>query len=249
MRFVSVDTSDGIANVTLSRGKVNALNPDVVDELQVVFEELQAADAVRAVIITGQGAFFSFGFDVPEFLEYDRRRFEQYLVAFTGFYTQLFEFPKGVVAALNGHAVAGGCMMAIACDYRVMAMGNAKTGLNEVTFGASLFAGSVEMLRHLLGTRNAERIMLSGDLYGAEQARDLGLVDEASPADKVNAAAAKVAATFASRDSTAFASIKQLVRAPIAERMRKAEPESIREFADIWYSQSTREQLQGIRIR
>lgn len=249
MRFVNIDTSDGIAKVTLSRGKVNALNPDVVAELQSAFRELQAADAVRAVVLTGQGAFFSFGFDVPEFLEYDRQRFEQYLIAFTGFYTQLFEFPKGVVAALNGHAVAGGCMIALACDYRIMAMGNAKTGLNEVTFGASLFAGSVEMLCHLVGTKNAERIMFSGDLYSAEQALGLGLVDEACPVDEVNAATVKVATTLASRDAAAFASIKRLVRAPVAERMRRAEPESIREFTDIWYSQSTRQQLQGIRIR
>lgn len=249
MRFVDSDTSDGVANVTLSRGKVNALNPGVVAELRSVFRELRDTETVRAVVLTGRGAFFSFGFDVPEFMSYDRERFGQYLIDFTDLYTELFEFPKGVVAALNGHAVAGGCMIALACDYRIMATGNAKTGLNEVTFGASLFAGSAEMLCHVVGTSNAERVIFTGDLYDAQQALDLGLVNEACPAEEVGPAAARVAATFASRDCAAFASIKRLIRAPVAQRMRRAERESIREFTNIWYSESTREQLKGIQIR
>jgi len=247
--YTNVDIADGVATLCMSRGKVNALNPEMVGELRSTFDRLERAADVRAVVLTGTGAFFSFGFDVPEFLPYERARFEAYLQQFTGLYAQLYECPKPLVAALNGHAVAGGCMIAIACDHRVMADGKAKIGLNEVTFRASLFAGSLEILRALVGQRHAERIALSGELFTASDAARIGLVDEVCLPSATREAAVRAAVRLASNDPTAFADIKRLVRAPISARMRAAEPDSIHRFTDIWYSPSTRAQLERIVIR
>lgn len=249
MAFTEVSMQEGIARVMLKRGKVNALNEAVIGELGERFRELETDAAVRAVILTGAGKFFSFGFDIPEFLGYAKSDFARYLHSFTGLYAYLFTFPKPVVAAVNGHAIAGGCMLATACDYRIMATGKARIALNEITFGASVFAGSVAMLRCCVGQRNAERILYSGTLYSAEEAWQLGLVDQCCPAEGLSGAALQVAQEFAGKDSRAFQSLKGLLRGPVAEEMRRREDESIREFIDIWYSDETRKKLQEIKLR
>jgi Delta3-Delta2-enoyl-CoA isomerase len=236
-----------IATVTISRGKVNAINRQVVAELSERFAELEADAAVKAIVLTGAGKFFSFGFDVPEVVDWPKSEFADFVRDFTRLYAAIFTCAKPVVAAINGHAVAGGCMLAIACDRRIMTTGSARIGLNELGFGSSVFAGSVEMLRFLTGSHNATEILTSAKLYSAEEARDLGLVEEAVSdlAGRVNA----VATELASKSGPAFADMKRLLRSEVAATMRRVEPESIARFVEIWYSDATRDHLQKISIR
>jgi enoyl-CoA hydratase/carnithine racemase len=237
-----------IATVTLSRGKVNALNEPMVEELTKSFEDLAIDNEVRSIIFTGSGKFFSFGFDVPEFLNYSKSDFIIYLEKFTNFYTYLFLFPKPIVAALNGHTIAGGCMLATACDFRLMVTGKAKISLNEITFGAPVLAGSVEMLKYCVGSRNAQSILYSGAMYSAEEAIQLGLVDQVSSEDALTEDARKVAQELAQKDSSAFRCTKHLLRKPAVEEMIKREKDAILEFVDIWYSEQTWENLKAIKI-
>ncbi|MCG6981882.1 MAG: enoyl-CoA hydratase/isomerase family protein [Deltaproteobacteria bacterium] len=248
MNFVLSSIEDDIATVTLQRGKVNALNEPMVEEIDDLFRTLETDTAVKSIIFTGAGKFFSFGFDVPEFLHYPKEDFVYYLEKFTNLCTYLFQFPKPVVAALNGHTIAGGCMLAIACDVRIMASGKGKISLNEITFGAPVFAGSVEMLRFCVGSRNAQAILYSGAMYSAEDALQLGLVDRVSSENALTDDARKVAEEFAGKDSAAFRSIKKLLRKPVAEEMVRHEKDCILEFVDIWYSETTREKLERIKI-
>jgi enoyl-CoA hydratase/carnithine racemase len=242
-------SKDGeIATVTLSRGKVNALNEPMVEEITKSFEDLATDNEVKSIIFTGSGKFFSFGFDVPEFLNYSKSDFIRYLEKFTNFYTYLFLFPKPIVAALNGHTIAGGCMLATACDVRLMVRGTAKISLNEITFGAPVPAGSVEMLRYCVGSRNAQSILYSGAMYSAEEAFQLGLVDQVSSEDTLAEDARKVVQELAQKDGSAFKSIKTLLRQPLATAMRERERESIHEFVHIWYSGKTWENLKQIEI-
>jgi 3,2-trans-enoyl-CoA isomerase len=244
MSFLQISEKAGIAKVALSRGKVNAVNETVVDELAECFRKIEEDGNIRAVILTGTGKFFTFGFDIPEFLGYAKNDFIRYLTKFTDFYTYLFTYPKPVIAALNGHTIAGGCMMAIACDYRIMVPGKAKISLNEIEFGSSLFAGSVELMKLWLGQRNAEAAMLGGTMYSAEEAHRLGLIDRIVPQEELEGEAEKTAARFAEKDAAAFRSIKKLLRKPLADDMKKRERDSILEFVDIWYSEATWKRLQ-----
>ncbi len=248
MSYVEVENSAGIATVTLNRGKVNALNSQVIDELRNCLKALEADQAIKAVILTGNGKFFSFGFDIPEFLSFTKEAFTEYLTNFTGLYTYLFLYPKPVVAALNGHTIAGGCMLALACDNRVMVAGKGKIALNEIAFGSSVFAGSTEMLRFWAGSAIAAKILYSGSMYSAEKAMDLGIVHEVSTKEHLMARAKSIASDLASKQAPVFASIKSLLRKPIADDMIKREQASILEFVDIWYSEQTWANLQDIRI-
>jgi Delta3-Delta2-enoyl-CoA isomerase len=248
MDFIELQKSDGIASLTLRRGKVNALNSAVIDQLREVLKVSETDPEVKSIILTGTGKFFSFGFDIPEFLSFTKEQFTEFLTNFADLYTYIFLYSKPVVAALNGHTIAGGCMLALACDYRVMVSGKAKISLNEISFGSSVFAGSTEMLRFWAGSANATELLYSGEMYPAEKAKSLGLVQEVADEDKLIGAARKTASDFASKYQPAFASIKSLLRRSIAEEMRSREKESIKEFVDIWYSETTWAKLQDIKI-
>ena len=248
MSFIHVSKDGEIATVRLCRGKVNALNEPMVEEITKTFENLATNNEVKSIIFTGSGKFFSFGFDVPELLSYPKNDFIRYLEKFTTLYTALFCFPKPVVAALNGHTIAGGCMLATACDFRLMVNGKAKISLNEITFGAPVPAGSLEMLKYCAGSRNAQSIVYSGAMYSAEEAFQLGLVDQVSSEYALAEDARKIAQELGQKDSSAFRSIKHLLRQPVAEKMIKREKDAILEFVDIWYSEQTWENLKAIEI-
>ena len=248
MSLVLATKEKGIATVTLQRGKVNALNEPMVEEIFDSFGNLETDTEVKSIIFTGSGKFFSFGFDVPEFMKYSKKDFISFMEKFTNLYTYLFHFPKPIVAALNGHTIAGGCMLATACDFRIMATGKGKISLNEITFGVPVFAGSAEMLRFCVGSRNAQSILYSGAMYSAEEAFGLGLVDQVSSEDALLDDAVKVAQELAEKDSSAFTIIKKLLRKAVAEEMVKHEKDYILEFADIWYSENTWEKLKKIKI-
>jgi len=251
MGFINLSIDEDIAVVTINRPKVNALNEPLVEELYECLQKL--ADKpnahVKTIILTGLGSFFSFGLDVPEFLSYPKDAFTRFLAKFTELISYIFQYPKPVVAALNGHAVAGGCMLAIACDYRLMVSDKAKISLNEITFGSSVFASAVYILKHWVGGRNAEHILYSGKMYSAEEARGLGLIDEVVSKENLEEAARKTARDLASKNGDAFQSIKMLLRRPLWEEINKREINSILEFTEIWYSESTWENLEKIKIR
>jgi Delta3-Delta2-enoyl-CoA isomerase len=248
MEFIRLAIEEELAEVRLERGKVNAIDERLVEELSACLGQLADDPRVRATILTGTGSFFSFGFDVPHFLGYSKGAFTEYLGSFTALYRDLFSHPKPIVAALNGHAVAGGCMLAIACDARIMIGGKAKIGLNEIGFGSSVFAGSVGMLRFCVGERRAQQILYAGALYSAEEALALGLVDAVATAHGLADEARRAARQLAGKDADAFRNIKRLLRKPVVEEMLARETQSIREFVEIWYSEATRKRLQEIKI-
>jgi enoyl-CoA hydratase/carnithine racemase len=249
MEFIDLFVDEPLGIVTLHRGKVNALNEAVVEQLGECLEDLADEQRVRAVILTGQGSFFSFGFDVPGFMNHSREAFGEFVRSFTSLYLELFTFAKPVVAAINGHAIAGGCMLSTACDYRLMVTGKARIALNEIDFGATVLVGSTEMLKLCVGQRNAESILYSGALFSAEEALELGLVNEATSAEELTAAARNVASELAGKDAAAFQSMKRLLRGPVASDIRAREEDGIAEFLEIWFSESTRRKREKIEIR
>ena len=249
MDFVRVSTESGIATVAIDRPKVNAINEQVVSELRDVFLELAVDERVRAVILTGRGSFFSFGFDIPGFMDYPREEFHRFILSFSDLVQRIFVFPKPVIAALNGHAVAGGCVLAIACDRRVMATGKAKIALNELTLGASVFTSIAEILKYTVGPGKTQMLLYTGKMNSAEEALALGLVDKVVSAEEMNDAALAAAQELAGWDVLAFGSVKRLLRKEALDRIESHEKGSVSDFVDIWYSENTWEKLKKIEIR
>ena len=249
MKFLDVSLDGEIVTVTMVRPKVNALNEELVDELRACFGKLSKDKGVKAVILTGQGSFFSFGFDVPGFMNYKKKAFERYMRKFSKLTQTIFMFPKPVIAGLNGHAVAGGCILALSCDYRVMIKGKPKISLNELTFGSTVFTSVTEYLRLAVGSRNAEKVLYSGKMYAADEAVSIGLIDEAVTERRLRSVLSKIAIEYSQRDGKVFRSVKKLLRSDTAKLVDRGEKKSISQFVDIWYSKSTRKNLAKIEIR
>lgn len=240
---------DSIVTLILDRPKVNALDDGLIKELYGWFEELRFDPGVRAVVLTGEGSFFSFGLDVPAYMSYPKDAFRESFSMFCDIYATIFEFPKPTVCAINGHAVAGGCILALACDYRIMASGKPKIGLNEITFGSTIPAGAIEMLKFAVGNRRASIIAYMGELLPAEKAHSVELVDKVVAPQELRETACEAARNLSSMDAAAFGSIKMALRRDAIENIRKRDEESIAQFVDLWYSEPVREQLAKIQIR
>lgn len=244
-----VSRQDAVVTVALSRGKVNAIGEDLVDDLIREFAAIEADPTARAVVLTGSGNFFCFGFDIPHFLDYPPDRFTNFVLKFSRFYIDCFTFPKPVIGALNGHATAGGCVLATACDHRIMASGKAKIALNEIAFGSSVFYGISAMLAYCVGLPAAQKILFSGDMYSAEEALAMGLVDKVTEPEKVLEEAQALAASYAAKNIEAFRVTKDTLKGNIGRDIRANDPDSIREFVKVWYSEELRKNLVNIKIR
>ncbi len=168
-----------VVRLQLARPPVNALDPALCRELRHAVETAVADDA-RGIVLCGSPRIFSAGLDVPHLLALgaDRKILTEAWQAFFGAARALAASPIPIVAALTGHAPAGGCVYALCCDYRIMAAGDFRIGLNETRVGLVAPEGVQRLLRRVVGAHRAERLLVSGDMVDAATALRIGLVDE-----------------------------------------------------------------------
>jgi enoyl-CoA hydratase/carnithine racemase len=178
----------GIHVLRLARPPVNALDPALCAALRDAIEAALAADA-RGLVLGGGPKVFSAGLDVPHLLSLDGAALHAAWEAFFDAARAIAASPVPVVAALDGHAPAGGCVLALCCDYRVMASGPYRIGLNETQVGLVAPEGIQHLLRRVVGAHRAERLLVSGELVDAQRALEIGLVDELTDIDHVTARA------------------------------------------------------------
>ena len=175
-----------IRELKLARAPVNALNPELCGALSSALDKA-ARDDVQGLVLSGGPKVFSAGLDVPFLLSLgdDRATLTAAWESFFGAARALAACPMPVVAAIAGHAPAGGCVLALCCDYRVMASGPFRIGLNETQVGLVAPEGIQHLLRRVVGAHRAERLLVAGELVEAERAHAIGLVDELTDIDEV----------------------------------------------------------------
>jgi 3,2-trans-enoyl-CoA isomerase len=181
MNTVKLDKFDRIAIVRLNRGKANAINEEMVAELSALFKELSGDDQTQGVILTGKDTFFSAGLDVIELFGYDEKQITAFWKSFQDLTYTLASFPKPLVTAINGHSPAGGCVMALCSDYRIMADGNFRIGLNEVPVGILVPDPIFQLYSFWIGTHNAYQFILEGRLFIPADALLEGVIDQICP--------------------------------------------------------------------
>ena len=229
----SDDRDGGVRVLTLDRPPANAIDLDLLADLAAALDAARADDAVRAVVLTGAGRFFSGGRDlnaVPLEAAGVRRLNALFLDAFD----KLFSFPKPTVAMINGHAIAGGLVLVLACDYRLGLDGDYKIGLNEVAIGASYPRVAFEVVRLRLTHQRACELMLGAALYPASQALRLGVADELFPAESFEATVLRRAARLGSYPREVFSHTKQTLIAEAIERVRAETVEEAEAVSALW---------------
>jgi enoyl-CoA hydratase len=209
---------DQVAVLRMDFGKANAIGNSFLERFSSMLDDVERQKP-RALVITGEGKVFSAGLDLPALLELDAAQVGGFIDRFSGFMLRLFQLPLPVVAAINGHAVAGGCVLALQCDVRIMAAGT--IGLNEVRIGVGLPAVVLETLRLQVSPSFLRPIAQEGRLFEPDDALRAGLVDEVVPPERLLPRALEKAGELGALPSEAFGRIKRSLRAPVAEAARR----------------------------
>lgn len=242
MTLVRAESRGGLAVLTLDRPRANAFTSELVDELSEALSASQNAGAI--VLGSALPGIFSAGWDLPELISKDRKGFEAFVSAYCDLVRQLFAFPRPVVAALPGHAIAGGLILAAAADERVAASGRGELGLSEVLLGVPVPACLLEIFRHAIGPRATERLASTGENLSVEQALAAGLVDRVVPAASLLAEAEARARVLADRPREAHAAIKQRSRSAAMARFDQARGGD--PFFDFWFSKDAQARIRAL---
>ena len=246
MKHIEVAGSEGVAVVRLSRGTTNAINLELIhdlsDYLKVAKED---ADISGLVLTSANEKFFSIGFDIPSLINLEEKDFKEFYMAFNRLCLDMYTFPKPIVAAITGHAVAGGCILAICCDYRYISEGKKLMGLNEIKLGVPLPYPADRILRQIVDDRSARRILDTGDFFPSEETLSMGLVDSVLPLEEVLPASIDKVKLIASASLEAFRMIKHNRTEKVAAQIWEALVEKEKTFIDLWYTPETREKLRA----
>lgn len=237
-----------VRELRLARPPVNALDPALVGRLREAIEAAPASGA-RGLLLSGAPGMFSAGLDVPALLALDRTAMHAFWTEFFALCAAIARSPIPSVAALTGHSPAGGAVLAMFCDYRVMARGPYRIGLNEVQVGLSVPDCIQVGLRRLVGTYRAERLMVSGTMLEAEQAQAIGFVDELVDVDHVVPRALIWLGELLQLPPRAMAETRRLARADLIAAFADLAAFPVEAFVDGWFSDESQGTLQALVAR
>jgi len=246
MNTINVTIKDRLALITLNRGKSNALNGEMITELTDMLHNIEHDANIGGVIITGRENFFSAGLDLIELYRYNEEEIKSFWHLFLDFTAKITAFKKPMVAAINGHSPAGGCVIALACDARVMAEGKFIIGLNEVPVGIIVPDSIFHLYAFWLGKANASRSLLEGKLFSPEEALQIGLVDElVNPASIMTAAERKIRKYMALEPNT-WQQSKLNIRKELIAATAVDQQQTLEAVLAQWWAPSTRNLLKMI---
>jgi len=242
--MITVDYRDDVAVVRLSRSVTNALNLELVNQLRDTLERIEHDPNVCGLVLgTSSDKFFSIGFDIPQLFDLTRKEFEIFYWAINQTCFDLYTMPKPTVAALTGHAIAGGCILALCCDDRFIADGRKLMGLNEIKLGVPVPYVADRVLQDLVGVQKAREIIDGGEFYATEASLRMGMVDQVLPPEQVMARSIEKVKLTGVSDREAFAQTKRVrvvaIEAPVLARQE----EETQLFMERWYSDEARERL------
>jgi enoyl-CoA hydratase len=236
--MIDVKLSSGIAMVTMAHGKANALDTAFCDAIAATFGELKASDT-KAVVLTGQGKMFSAGVDLPRMVAGGAPYVREFLPALHRLYAAVFFHPKPVVAAVNGHAIAGGCVLACCADRRLMAKDGGRVGITELQVGVPFPALAFEVMRFATVPRYLSEAVLGAATYPPEQALERGFIDEIVEPDTLIGNALTAAQALAALSPAAFAQSKKQIRESVSDYLTRAGAATDKIVTEIWTAPAT----------
>ena len=241
----TIEHGGGIRELRLARPPVNALNPELVRALR---EAVQSAprEGANALVISGAPGIFSAGLDVPALLTLDRAGMRAFWSEFLGMCAALARSPIPVAAAITGHSPAGGAVIALFCDFRVMAHGAYRIGLNEVQVGLTVPSVIHAALARLVGAYRAERLLVSGTMLESEAARATGLVDERADVDHVVARARNWLEELLKLPRQAMLSTRELARADLAALFADPANLPLETLLEMWFAPEAQDTLHAM---
>ena len=241
---MKLERIDDVGIFYIDTDRNNSYNLDSIAEANEVMDEAEQDDAIRGLVVTSSHkTMFSPGVDLPTLMGYSRSEVRHFFEEMTALIHRKFVYPKPEVYALNGHAVAGGCIMALAGDYRLMVDGPFKIGLMEIDIGLAAPAGTVKMVRFVLGGHLANKVLLGGETHSPQQAFAMGLVDEVVEPDAILDRAIEKARLLGSKPPAGYQRLKRYLRGAVAESIQSLDKSHMDEIVAQWFDEETQERL------
>jgi len=238
------EVRDGITVLTLDHGKVNALDLEMCRGLREAIREASAGEA-GAIVVTGRGSVFSAGVDLKRLLREPPSYVLEFFPALCDLFEEAFFCPRPLIAALNGHAIAGGCVLACAADYRVVGRGDVRLGVPELLVGVPFPHIALEILRSCLEPGRFRSLLFRGFLVDPDTAAADGIVDEVVEPATVQGEAMRVARELSNLFGETFHLSKMQIRGPARSRLASLPDEEKRRVLAAWTAPQTREAIRA----
>jgi len=235
-----IEREGPVALLRMENGKANAISAGLLERLDGLLGQLGDA---RAAVITGQGSAFCAGLDLPALAELDRAAMRAFIRRFEAVMMRVFELPIPLIAAVNGHAVAGGCVLALQADLRIAADRECRIGLNETQLGIGLPAAVVETLRWQVPGSSLATIALEGRLFSPREALQLGLLHEVVSEAELLPRAMQRAAGLAALPPAGVRMVKESLRKSVAAAARAGQEREAESWLTGWFSEDTQRRL------
>jgi Delta3-Delta2-enoyl-CoA isomerase len=244
MDTFQIKLRDRLAIIALDRGRSNPINHQMVKELTTIVKSINTDDNISGLLLTGKEGFFSSGIDLIEAYEYDEAQSRQFWSDFLELQKVMVSFKKPMVAAISGHSPAGGCVLAICSDYRVMAEGKFVIGLNEIPVGIIVPDGIFDLYAFWLGKRKAYQYLMEGKLLSVNEAFESGLIDEISAPESLLNTAEKKIRTYMQFSPVTWSQSKLNLRKDLINKLNSDQTELLDKMLQQWWAPATRKGLQ-----
>ncbi len=241
MSKVVIEDRENVAVVRLNNGKTNALGPAMVDDLSKVIDKI--TKTYDGMVLAGGDKFFSIGLDLPQLLALDRAGMAAFWSRFELLVYKLLTLQLPSICAIRGHAIAGGTILALTCDYRFGASDQKKIGLNEMTIGVPVPYLTDMILRQTVGDRTATKMIYQGELMTLSDAIHIGLVDVLCAKEEVEVRAIEKAVEMISLNEAAFVLNKSNRIEAIRLQYESNREEQNEKFLDCWFGETAQELL------
>jgi enoyl-CoA hydratase/carnithine racemase len=247
MGGVRIERRGALAALRLDKARGNAIDGGLVEDLIRACREVAADDSVRGVLLaSAHPKLFSGGLDLVELGAYDRPTMQHFMGRFAEMVYALYTLPAPVVAAVGGHAIAGGCLLALTADYRILRRGGVQIGLNEVRVGVPLPGAVLVLLRASVPALALPDIALLGRNFTDDEAVSHGLVHALADSAGFEDFCVARLEEFAEKDAAALRAIKAALRAPVVREMQEREQELMSVWLDRWFAETTRVRMREI---
>ncbi len=240
MNKLAITQKEAYTLVQLDNGRANPMDLEMVKEIRDAFNQMAADDQVKGVILTGKPNFFTVGLNVIELYNFNEEEIRHFWISFEEMVLALVKFPKPLICAISGHSPAGGCVLAICADYRIMAEGKYQIGLNEIPVGILLPKHIFKLYSFWIGERLAYQYILEGKLMPPQEALAAHLIDKLVPLEQVMAEAEKQMATYLQLETGAWTKSKLMMRDELIAYSDLDPEQDFEEALTQWWSPGAR---------
>jgi len=237
---IQLERFDQIALLRIARPPANAIDLELGKEFSVVLEGIDSSNEIKALIVTGTGGCFCAGLDLKALPNYSRAQQESMIMQLNHLFGALYGLRVPTIAAVNGHAIAGGVILTLACDYRIGAHGDYKLGLAEARVGVPFPVSAMSIVQSELSPAVARTMVLTARNSTPQEAQSMGVLDELQPGDLLISRAVKVAEEMAALPSAVFTCIKHQLRAAALSRIDDALSHRKEPMLDSWLTEETK---------